>query len=303
MSGGRGLAIAAAASIVAAIAGCGFGSGSSSTGEATLTVTRDYGNQRLLEATSDDPSEAETVLRFLDREAEIETRYGGRFVQAIAGVEGTAEDGRSLDWFFYRNGIESPVGAADVEVRVGDRIWWDHRDWTDAMRVPAVVGSWPEPFLNGAGGNPVTVLCRSRRPTCDEVVERLEDEGVDVAGGDGPTVLVGPWRRLRAEAVARQFDDGPQASGVFAAFERKGLRLAALDERGGTVAELGRAAGLVAALRDGDDPPTWLVTGTDEAGVRRAAGALSAPLLRDRYAIAVQADGTSVPLPARGEPD
>ena len=33
------------------------------------------------------------VLQALDREADIETRYGGRFVQAIDGVEGSSASG------------------------------------------------------------------------------------------------------------------------------------------------------------------------------------------------------------------
>ena len=90
------------------------------------------------------------MIRFLDREAEITTRYGGGFVQSIEGLGGTVTAGRSFDWFFFVDGIESSVGSAEREVRGGHRIWWDYRDWTDAMRVPAVVGSWPEPFLQQA---------------------------------------------------------------------------------------------------------------------------------------------------------
>ena len=115
-------------------------------------MTRDYGADELIEATLEDPPESETVMRMLDSEAEIETRYGGGFVQSIEGISGTAEGGRTSDWFFYMNGVESSIGAAEAEVRGGDRIWWDHRDWTEAMRVPAVVGSWPEPFLQASAG-------------------------------------------------------------------------------------------------------------------------------------------------------
>ncbi|HYH62446.1 MAG TPA: DUF4430 domain-containing protein, partial [Solirubrobacterales bacterium] len=138
----------ALAALMAAVlgAGCGLGAGDESEGEATLTVTRDYGSEELLEATSSNPPETETVMRMLDREADIETRYGGGFVQSIESVAGSSEGGRTYDWFFYVNGIESAIGAAETEVRGGDRIWWDHRDWTEAMRAPAVVGSWPEPF-------------------------------------------------------------------------------------------------------------------------------------------------------------
>ena len=99
-------------------------------------MTRDYGAEPVLEASESDPAESETVIRFLDREADITTRYGGGFVQSIDGISGSYADGRSRDWFFFVNGIESPRGSAEVSIRGGDRIWWDYRDWTDAMQHP-----------------------------------------------------------------------------------------------------------------------------------------------------------------------
>ena len=94
------------------------------------------------------------------------TRYGGGFVQSIDGLAGSQSGGRSSDWFFYVNGIESPIGSAQFDLSGGDRIWWDYRDWTAAMRVPAVVGSWPEPFVHGFQGKryrAAIVLRRSDR--------------------------------------------------------------------------------------------------------------------------------------------
>ena len=136
----RGRSAVVAVALAATTAGCGLGPGGSSPGTATLTVTRDYGAEPVLEASESDPSESETVIRFLDREAEITTRYGGGFVQSIDGTAGELADGRSRDWFFFVNGIESARGSAEVEVRGGDRIWWDYRDWTAAISTPAVVG-------------------------------------------------------------------------------------------------------------------------------------------------------------------
>ena len=146
----RGRSVVVAVALAATTTGCGLGPGDSSPGTATLTVTRDYGADPVLEASESDPSESETVIRFLDREAEITTRYGGGFVQSIDGTAGGVEGGRSNDWFFFVNGIESPRGSAEVAVRGGDRIWWDYRDWTAAISTPAVVGSWPEPFLQAS---------------------------------------------------------------------------------------------------------------------------------------------------------
>ena len=304
----RSLGVALAALAVAAL-GCGLGPGESSEGDATLTVTRDYGAERMLEATESEPSAAETVIRFLDRETEITTRYGGGFVQSIEGVSGELSDGRSRDWFFFVNGIESSSGAAEVEVRGGDRIWWDHRDWTNALRTPAVVGSWPEPFAQASAGTellPVRVECHGERGPCDSVAERLADEGVDAsienaqrrqrdAEGSPPALrlLVGPWEQVRSDSVAAQLDRGPQTSGVFARLERfrSGYRLVALDERGQPVREDDSGAGLVAGLREGEEPPTWLITGTDAAGVEEAVEALDAEHLADRYALLASAEG------------
>ena len=51
-------------------------------------------------------------MRFLVRGRKVDTRYGGRFVQAIDGLSGAGDSGRS-DWFFFVNGIWSEEGAAE----------------------------------------------------------------------------------------------------------------------------------------------------------------------------------------------
>ncbi|MBA2239966.1 MAG: DUF4430 domain-containing protein, partial [Solirubrobacterales bacterium] len=241
------------------IAGCGLGPGESTEGEAELVVTRDYGGESLVEASVSDPLESETVLRLLDREAEITTRYGGGFVQSIEGVAGGMEDGRYLDWFFYVDGIESPVGSAERDVEPGDRIWWDYRDWTAAMRVPAVVGSWPEPLLQAGEEDPVPVelRCASIEAACDDAATALGDAGIDYelmnlddssSDADAMRVLVGAWGELRSDPAARQLERGPAESGVFARPVRAGpdWGLELLDERGEPVERLGSEAGLVA---------------------------------------------------------
>src|SRR4051812_35620099 len=160
-------------------------------------------------------------MRVLDRNAEISTRYGGGFVQSIEGLEGEQGDGGPRDWFFYVNGVESTVGAADYPLHGGEAIWWDYRAWGAAMRVPAVVASWPQPFADGSDGRqrPVAVECRGGGRACGTVRRRLEGAGVALAAGradDAIRVLVGPWWQLRGDPAAAQIEDGPQVSGVFA---------------------------------------------------------------------------------------
>jgi hypothetical protein len=295
--------VAALVLCAAAAAGCGLGPGKDE-GHVSLTVTRDYGTKALVQKT-DSIHESDNVLRVLDRSTDITTRYGGGFVQAINGLSGTQSGGRSSDWFFYVNGIESPIGAAQYDLSGGDRVWWDYRDWTAAMRVPAVVGSWPEPFLHGFQGKrfDAAVRCRAAQPACDRVDAALKGAGATLASG-GPTpdaivVLVGPWSAVRGDPTAGLLSEGPDRSGVFAHFVgvKKPL-LDLLNQQGQPAGSIGKGGGLVAALRPGDGPPTWVVTGTDRRGVM-AATTLLGPQLRNRYAVATQPGAGSIGAPVQ----
>jgi hypothetical protein len=294
---------AAVLALACAAAGCGIGPGPRSAQRANLTVTRDYGHELLRQA-SERPPESEDAIRILDRNARVETAYGGRFVQSIDGLAGGGSGGH-FDWFLYVNGVESPVGGGDYRVRGGDRVWWDYRDWRAAMRVPAVVGSWPEPFLHGFAGRrwPATVRCLGGGGACETVSSRLREAGVSpgaASGDDSVRVLVGPWSRVRRDGAAAQLDRGPGTSGVFARFAPEGRRwsLGALDASGAVRKRFGADAGLVAAVRSGDKPPTWLVTGTDPAGVGAAASLLDEPDLTNRYAVVTHGrHPMEVPLP------
>ena len=136
--------------LVLALAACGgsnTGSGSSVEGTATLWVTRDRGAEVVLTATV--PA-GQTVLQALDEQAEIETRYGGRYVQAVGGLAGSLSG--QQDWFYFVNGIEPDVGATEVELRPGDVAWWDFRSWEQDAEAPVVVGAFPMPFSRGWEG-------------------------------------------------------------------------------------------------------------------------------------------------------
>ncbi len=305
MSRRRGTAVATALLCAAlATAGCGLGAGAG-VGEVELTVTREFGAvpmlQRSLEA-----NESDTVMRVLEGSADISTRYGGGYVQAIDGVAEAQRDGHPYDWFFYVDGVESPVGAADYALEGGERIWWDYRDWLATNHVPAVVGSWPAPFVDGYEGerHPVAVECEGGGGACARVREALAGAGAEVAEGSPAgaiRVLVGPWARLRSDPAAALIEAGPEASGVFADFARRGggYALVGLDRFARASRELGPDAGLVAATRRYDAPPVWVVTGGTAAAVRAAADLLGAEGLRDHYAVASE-DGTEMPLPAAG---
>jgi hypothetical protein len=302
VSRSRGTAVATALLLAAlAAAGCGLGAGAG-IGDVELTVTREFGATPVLER-GVAANESDTVMRVLEGNAEISTRYGGGYVQSIAGVEEAQRGGRPYDWFFFVDGVESPIGAADYSLQGDERIWWDYRDWSATNHVPAVVGSWPAPFSDGYEGksHPVVVECKGGGGACARVRQALEGAGVAIASGspsDAIRVLVGPWARLRADPAAALLEGGPEESGVYADFEQQGsgYRLVGLNSAAATRREFGPAAGLVAATRRYEAPPTWVVTGATPAAVQAAAGLLDAAKLRDHYAVATE-DGKETPLP------
>jgi hypothetical protein len=302
----RGTAVAIALLLGAAVvaAGCGLGAGSK-VGTVDLAVTREFGAVKVAE-TSGEANESDTVMRFLEGEVdELETRYGGGYVKSIDGFEETQHDGHPYDWFFYVNGVESPIGAAEVSLHGGERIWWDIHNWSATEHVPAVVGSWPAPFTTGWEGHEpvVAVECEGGADACATVRGALEGEGVKVAAGSPKgaiRVLVGPWAKLRSDPAASLIEDGPAESGVYAEFApaEGGFQLVGLDEDGKVAHAFGAEAGLIAATRHFEGPPVWLVTGGTVGAVRSAAAALDTGDLRDHYAVESEA-GAVTPLPLR----
>jgi hypothetical protein len=301
-----------AVTVAALLAGCGVGAGTPAA-DTRLTITRDFGHvdvQRL-----DDPASggADTAMRLLQRNAETTTRFGGGFVQSVNGVAGGMRDGRTVDWFYFVNGVAAEEGATSYELRKGDHVWWDHRDWSVTANVPAVVGAYPEPFVHGIEGKrlPIRVECPiEENPACDAVRDRLVQAGVVPGSGGLRTslaqetirVIVGPWSAVRADQVARRIEQGPATSGVYGRMAADGRSLDVLDERGEVTRTLRAGTGLVAATRIEDEAPVWVVTGTDEAGLRAAVGALTEARLDRAFAYVATAGG-GVKLPEITPPE
>ncbi|HTY96804.1 MAG TPA: DUF4430 domain-containing protein [Solirubrobacteraceae bacterium] len=295
--------------VLVSLGGCGLGAGASP-GQVAVTVTSEFGQRQLPGPAALKVVGQETVMSLLERNYTVSTRYGGKFVQSIGGLSGGSEGGQPVDWFYYVNGVEAPKGAAATNVNPGDQIWWDHHDWSQTESVPAVVGSFPEPFLRGYGGQryPVAVVCSSvTSGPCKKVLSRLRELGVPAAvaaagsGGEPDVlrVLVGPFRRIANDSTVATIAKGPAASGVYVTFSDHGTTMALLHADGRSVPAASDEVGLLAATREAEDAPVWVVTGTTEAGVAHAAEAFDELDLRDHFAVAAGPAGV-LPLPVPG---
>ena len=159
------------------LAGCG---GARERGTATLWVTRDRGAHVLYTGTV--PAGL-TAMQALERRADVKTRYGGRFVQAIDRVEGDAS--RQRDWFYFVYGIEADRGAAEYRLHAGDVEWWDYRSWKGrGMSVPVVVGAFPEPFLHGFLGKRRRAVVVGRSDAARKIARLIHATGGSTRGAN-----------------------------------------------------------------------------------------------------------------------
>ena len=208
-------------------------------------------------------------MRLLQRNFEVETRYGGGFVQEIEGVAGGREGGRRVDWFYYVNGIEADEGAAERKRRRRrPHLVGPPRLGRRACACPPSSARSPSrscPAARASGSR-----CGSCAPSADErratrSRRGSRDAGVNGIGALGARavargrevlrVLVGPWaQRARATRRRASSSAGPARVRRLRA-ARRGRRP---DRRcstttGAPVRTLGAAAaGLVAATRIDD---------------------------------------------------
>lgn len=332
------VALLVGCAVAAMLTGCGTGAADSEPPTVTLTITRDFGRETIARNVDVPLAGNRTVMRLLKRfhDVELDDRTGT--VAAIDGVRQdytpppperidewiekgsrlrrTPSDPRETLWVLNVNGVEADEEPERFRLFPGDVVQWDLRDWFITLSTRATVGAFPQPFAGGTFGDDLatTLRCRapSGSPACDIVEGALRDAGVepdgarpDDAGTLDPnqvrraTVLVGTWPRLRDTRWARWLERGPHTSGVFARPSPAGDRIDLLDRDGGVVARTAAGSGLVAATRPTEADLRWYVTGTDAAGLERAARALDAPAVKDAFAAAITPDGTrKLPMPA-----
>ena len=97
-------------------------------------------------------------MRALASESDVKTRYGGRYVQAVNGIDGSLRQQR--DWFWFVNGYEGDRSAASYKLHDGDVAWFDYRAWEREGEARVVVGAFPEPFVHGYAGRKRAAVVR-----------------------------------------------------------------------------------------------------------------------------------------------
>jgi hypothetical protein len=277
----------------------------------TVAVTQDFGQEIILakEVEIEDGTDAMTALQSA---AEVETKYGGGFVQAIEGLSSEyQDDSKKRDWLYYINGISLSLGARDYALHDGDIEHWDFRDWSYQPMVPAIIGAFPQPFLNGIKGEPKPTAMVYDAPFAEEAADlatKLEERGVTGVTLNGAEALSDGVKEQSNLIILGGADNGlilelnelHKKLGFFAYFE--GDKIVVLDSKGEPAGEYGAGWGLVQATQNPWSPGgvgsgesvVFIVTGADESGVKSAASLLIADRDSLRYAYAVLVNNNDI---------
>lgn len=306
------------------LAGCGRGDADRGEG-VRVVVTDDFGRTSIVDRRGVKvPSGGASVATVLNAVGRVGLTPDRR---AVASIDGRAAAAGSA-WTYWVNGIPAETGTLDdklpsdrqryPDVRAvgqkkvydGDVLWIDRHSTSGAARPRGVVGSFPEPFSHGADGKryPLRVECADpRSKACRMVGDALVkyDLPVSVTGlrssynPETARISVGTWSQVRDDPAARLAEDGAAVSGVYVRPAPDGRSFGLLDQTGRVARTVGAGSGLVFASRYRDEPPSWIVTGTDDASVQAAAAALDPAKLSDRLAALVQGP-TITALPVDG---
>lgn len=95
--------------------------------EVRVIVSQDFNSTLILDelVKLDDGS---TAMDALQQVANVETKHGGRFVEAIDYVRSQYPEANK-DWFFYINDTLMNRGAAAYILHDGDVEHWDFHEW------------------------------------------------------------------------------------------------------------------------------------------------------------------------------
>jgi hypothetical protein len=277
---------------------------------AKLVVTTDFGKSLVLEETVEIGDET-SALAALQEVALVETKYGGGFVRSINGIDSEYEGAskQKNDWLFYINGISVRVGAAGYILQAQDVEHWDFRDWSFRQYVPAIIGDFPEPFVHGYGGKSyptVVVYQEGWQEEAVQIADKLSESGVvdvsyrpdvdlsDAERASDNLILVGTSNA----ALITEINEPWNKLGFYARFEEDGLSV--YTASGELAAKHTSEVGIIQATQSPWNPSgtgvcenvVWMVSGTDETGVKQAVDTLvnRQDSLKYAYAVVVTSD-------------
>lgn len=252
-------------------------------GSIEILVSKDFGQDRLSNKQINF-EEGQTVLDVLNEHHEIETAYGGGFINSIDGLKSgftNQKNREKIDWFYYVNGILAQVGAGDYEVRTGDSVIWDYHNWDDSTYLSSIIGAYPKNFVQGYNGNKLNMnilYTKGYEKEGKKLQKYLDNHGGEdiqvlaiseeaLKDNTLNTIVIGPWDKLSQYDYIHQLYKNREKTGIFFEIDQQ---VTALNYSRKQTKTFEKGAAITSVLKDyGDMSTIWLITGNDETFIRK----------------------------------
>lgn len=224
----------------------------------------------------------DTVLDLISKNLDVEVQAGG-FVKSINKISPSKINGFDNYWFYYINGVAADVGADKYILSPGDKVYWDYHPWVNDVFIYAIVGAYPEPFVNGYRNGTKKVVIVSSEGSKNEAerlaislktrgVKNVEVKGLresQIANPTQPTIVVGVWNELEKQPDLKRISSQMAKEGLFVNINSNKFKL--LDFKGKEVESYDKDIGIITATasRLGEPNPLWLVVSIDKEGLKK----------------------------------
>lgn len=286
--------------------------------EVELRVTKNLGEEVIFDQVINVQGDS-SVLDILMDNLDVETAYGGGFINSIEGLESGFTEKRGNgkqknDWFYFVNGTMSNIGSGEYILKSGDVVWWDYHSWDDTIFTPVVCGCFPQPFVNGFGNlePQCTILYGENfKEEAQNLKSYLEQQGVkDIDVGkygeddfqmeDKAYIILETSEKVANRPYWQNIIENREKSGLFAKIDHEGITGYDIWGKNTQTYEKEAGAVLVSGQGMGNPCSIWLFTAVEDGTLKELIKeVIEDPACLKNKAGAIYHGGEFIPLPLR----
>ena len=272
--------------------------------ELTILITKDFGREILSEKTLL-VNEEDTVMDLMLDNFDIETAYGGGFVNAIGGLASgytklsdKQENRTKMDWFYYVNGIMAEVGSDQYYANDVNTISWDFHDWGGDMYVKTRINAWPH-RLKGKDveiswsddAKAEAAKVRTLVENSGGILIDRDLESIDMDNLDMDAIFIGSWEDASKNEFIRNAVENRDRAGIYTVFNDEGFSI--YNNTGNKIGSYEAGAAIIAIQKAyGSEASILLIVGNNNNLVKEAVDIfMDGGDMKGKFALAVTEDG------------
>ncbi|MCT4585525.1 MAG: DUF4430 domain-containing protein [Peptostreptococcaceae bacterium] len=213
-------------------------------GKVRLTVSKDFFNEIIFDEDVDLKNDY-SIMDILKEHTEVETSYGGSFVESINSYKSNFKDenkDKKRDWFYYVNGYMADVSCEDYLPKENDHIVFDYHAWSDKSYNNALISSFEKSFKNGYMDEKIQNEIVYQKEFEEENSEikkyfnnldiksiELNDEEINILDETKNTILISTFDEALKDQKIKDLLKNHAKKGLYFSYENKKINLFDVD--------------------------------------------------------------------------